>query len=104
RDRDLGHALRLRHLLAGRLAEAEAARALAGDAAREALRGHAGIPLVAAVTHAVHAAHVDQHLETELVAQHAAAFVPGGRIEDDADLAARLGHADLGGREALAQA
>src|SRR5690606_19809450 len=104
RNRDLGHALRLRYLLAGHLAEAEAAGSLAGNAAREALRGNPGIPLVAAVTHAVHAAHVDQHLEAELVAQRAAAFMPGGGIEDDADLAARLGHADLRGREALAQA
>src|SRR5690606_23966766 len=74
------------------------------DAAAEALGGHLGVPLVAAVAEVVDAAQVDEHLEAELVAQRTAAVVPGAGGEHDAHLAARHRHVDLGAFETRAQA
>src|SRR3546814_19259055 len=59
---------------------------------------------VVAVAEVVDAAQVGQHLEAELVAQRAAAVMPGVRGEHDAHFAAWRSHVDLGTLEARAQA
>src|SRR5690606_4094493 len=91
-------------LLAGPLAPAEAARALALDAATEAGGGHVvGVPLVASVAHVVDAAQVGELLEAELVAQGDAGGeqVLGGGLEGD--FTTGLGHGDRGAGESVAQ-
>src|SRR5690606_9374533 len=96
-------ALRLRELRADALAVAEAARALALDAAAEAFGGDVGVPLVGAVAEHVQPAQVDQLLEAEFVAQRAAGVEPVAGVQHQADLAARQRDLDRGLREARAE-
>src|SRR3546814_9315288 len=79
----------LRHLPGGPLAILEASRSLALDTTAIAFGGYFGVPFVAAVAEVVDAAQVGQHLEAELVAQRAAAVVPGVGRDHDAHLAPR---------------
>jgi hypothetical protein len=97
-------ALRLRSLLARHFAELETARSPALDATAEAFGRDVGVPFVAAIAEVVHATEIDQGFEAECIAQDFAAFVPGGRIEEDADFAAWLGHGDFRAGKTRAQA